>query len=744
MDQLEGQRCELGPGCEGIYVEPARDWINAELDPEDALMRVTAGQSELLKNDIYLSGDVVLTRGNASARAEQAHLDRNTNILTLDGAVEMRQPGMLIRSQHAVINADTQMGQFMDARYLDYGNGSRTTAVLANRISEYQLDLETATYTTCTPDNEVWSLKASHMHLDYETGQGTAKHARFNIQDVPVFYTPWLRFPLDDRRMSGFLWPTMGSSSQSGLDIAVPYYFNIAPNFDMTLAPHYYADRGTMTEGEVRYLNQYGWLTLSGAYLGEDNQTEEDRWLEDVKHAGRYGQYWSSYAKYTEVSDNDYFDDFELASLEVKRATHLEQKAGFVYASPKWRAEIEVADYQTIDRLVADPYRRLPQITLQNNAISDNFSPDLIFLTQLTSFDNKDSLIEGGRFVTGERAFVEGGVSFPMNWSAGFIIPTAKLRHLSYDLDTVDATQDSPSTTVPLGTLDMGLFFEREMRLGETAYTQTLEPRLYYFYSQYENQDDNPDFDTNRLTFTYNQLFRDTRFAGYDRLDDAKQLSVGVSSHFLREKDGREILGMSIGQIYYFEDRDIQLNNNFPETTDTDSSSEIAGELMFQPVDNLWLSSTAIWDSRESTMSEGGASFHYVSSSRAVYNLSYRYDRDAVFAPDENDLQRDLEQINASVALPVSKRWELFGSYQYDLSGDYSIENMVGLQYDGCCWLVRFAYQRALTSEKFEDGELKQDRDNTFLLEFQLKGLGSVGNRVLDLLQESILGYEEK
>lgn len=743
-EQLNGTACLLGPGCDGAYIEPPRDWLDAELKPEGAPIRVTAGASEMLEDNIFLAGEVFITQGDTSARANQAQLDRRTDILTLNGDVELRQPGLLIRSEHAVINTETQLGQFENTRLLDFDSGTRSTAVLADRVGEYQLDLQSASYTLCSPAEETWSLKAADIHLDYETGLGTATHARINIQDVPVFYTPWISFPIDERRMSGFLWPTLGESSNSGFEVAVPYYLNIAPNFDMTVAPHYLADRGTMTEAEARYLNQYGWLTLSGGYLDDDNKTGENRWIKDARHRGRYGSNWSSYLNYTKVSDDDYFDDFELASLEVKRATHLDQNIGIVYASPNWQAEIEAADYQTIDPLVQEPYQRLPQITVYNSAGGANFAPDLLFLTELTRFDHTNSFDQGGSRVTGDRAYLEGGLSFPMNWSAGFIVPTAKVRHLSYQLEEGLATQeDDINTTVPLATLDMGLVFERSIQLGKTAYTQTLEPRIYYFYSEYKNQEDNPNFDSGRLTFSYNQLYRDTRFSGHDRLDDANQVSVGLTSRFLRDGDGREALSMSIGQIYYFEDREVELNYNLPVSENDESNSEIAGELMYQPADNLWLSSTAVWDSIENNMNQAGASFHYVSSSQAVYNLSYRFDRDRILDPDSNNLLRNLEQLDLSVAQPVGDRWKLFARYQYDLDGDFSLETMAGVQYESCCWLTRFVYQRAVLNENLNNGSLEQDYDNTFLLEFQLKGLGSIGNRVQSLLQESILGYDD-
>ncbi len=743
-DQLPDQDCLLGPGCDGSYVEPLRDWPDANLDPKHAPLRSSSGNTELIPGFVTLSDKVILTKGNSSLQADNAKLDRNTNMLTLDGSVTLRQPGTLIRSDHAIIDTDTQLGVFDNAIFLDYNNGDRLTAELADRIGEQQLEFEGAQYTRCTPSAELWSLKAAHLSLDYETGQGTAKHARLKLWDTPIFYFPWLRFPLDDRRMSGFLWPSLGHSSNSGFEIAAPYYLNIAPNFDMTITPRHLADRGNMAEVEARYLNRYGWLTLSGGYLADDDETGEDRWIEDAKHQGRYGHGWSSYLNYTKVSDDDYFKDLTVSSLDIKRQTHLDQNIGMAYNSLGWSAELEAAKYQTIDNLVLEPYKRLPQLTLQNNASGTNFSPDLIFLTQLTSFDHNDDLDSGGLYVTGERYFVEGGLSFPMNWSAGYIIPTGKVRHLSYELDTGSSSlEESPDTTVGLGTVDMGLFFDRDILWGKNDYTQTLEPRLYYFYSEHEQQLNNPNFDTNKLTFTYSQLFRDTRFAGYDRLDDANQLSASVTTRFLRNGDGRETLSMSIGRIFYFDDRHVQVSPIITDPGDNTSSSEIAGQLTFQPLDNLWVTSSTLWETKRDHMTEASVAFHYISASSTVYNLSYRFDRDNIFAPEEADLFRDLEQADVSIALPVNQNWSLYGRYLYDIDASYSLEKMIGVQYESCCWLTRIAYQQAVLNEDLSPGNLSQERDNIYLIEFQLKGLGSIGQKAADLFRESIFGYEE-
>ena len=329
-----------------------------------------------------------------------------------------------------------------------------------------------------------------------------------------------------------------------------------------------------------------------------------------------------------------------------------------------------------------------------------------------------------------------------MRWAAGFIVPSAKIRSLSYDLDELSAGDDtSPSASTPLVTLDMGLIFERAGTFSGSSYTQTLEPRLFYFYSDYDDQIGNPDFDTKELDFSYSQLFRDSRFSGNDRLDDANQTSVGITSRFINNDDGREIITLSIGQIFYLEDRRVQLGSSAFE--DTVSNSNIATEIQIQPSDNTWLTTSLLWNSRTDTIDEGGFGVHYQTNNSSLYNLGYRFRRDSVRTL--GNTRRDLSQADASIVLPITDRWSVFGRYRYDIEEQYALDEMVGVQYDDCCWMVRLLYQQSVDDQYANElnDQIIVERDYAFVLEFQLKGLGSLGNKAESFLRESILGYED-
>ncbi|ARN74306.1 hypothetical protein BST96_09325 [Oceanicoccus sagamiensis] len=325
------------------------------------------------------------------------------------------------------------------------------------------------------------------------------------------------------------------------------------------------------------------------------------------------------------------------------------------------------------------------------------------------------------------------------------------MRNVSYELEAFDSDDDTPSATTPLATLDMGLVFERQTRFGDSNWLQTLEPRLYYFYSDYEEQNNNPDFDTKALKFSYSQLFRDTRFTGHDRLDDANQVSVGVTSRFINDGEGREVLTMSVGQIFYFDDRRVQLNAR--DDDEIVSNSQIATDIQYQPTDRLWLTNTLLWDSRQDYLQEGGIGMQYQASNKSLYNLGYRFNREA--ASNLGFGRRDVSQADASMVLPISERWTTFARYRYDVEENRSIDDVFGLQYEDCCWMVRLLYQRSFQDEfveVIEDDTLMPDeltsnivveRDYAFILEFELKGLGSLGNKAQKLLEENILGYED-
>lgn len=754
----EAQRCKKKSGCGGAYIEPTADWPESDQDPEQSPLRASSNDSEMVGEVLTVTGDVLISQGSRAVKADNASLNRSTSELTLSGNVEIREPGVLMRGSDALMNTDTGLGHIENARILQHDAGVRVTADLSNRPSEQIIELEQATYTQCTPDDELWRLSASEMELDNSTGWGSAKHAVLRVGNVPVFYSPYMTFPIDDRRKTGFLFPSF-SSGTNGFDVSAPFYLNLAPNYDATITPRHIADRGDMLELETRYMNDWGHWQIAGADLAKDDigytdpqtgEVREHRWLGSVKHNGSFGSYWSTSIDYTKVSDDDYFRDLNIDSLDIQRATHLEQNGRLNFNSSQWTGSLLVSDFQTINNLYPEPYKRLPQFSLEYRNDNQNFRPNLILDTEFTSFDHDKSIKDGGSFVTGDRAWAESGITLPMRWTAGFIVPTAKVRHVSYDLNdpSTNIPDKTSSATVGVGTLDMGLFFERQLQFSNTGYTQTLEPRLFYFYSEYEEQNSNPIFDTSELTFSYSQLFRDTRFTGHDRLDDANQASAGLTSRFIDNESGRESLVLSLGQIFYFEDREVNAIDPrtgvapVTNTTPTTSNSEIAAEIQYQPIDKLWFTTSALWDSRQDKMNESGVSLHHETEGEALYNLGYRYRRNGT---NVAGLYRNLEQADASVVFPISTSWRVMGRYQYDIDTERSLEEMVALEYGDCCWLTRLVYQKAAKDELPDGmGGTELDYDYQVILQFQLKGLGNLGAQASSVLRESILGYKDR
>lgn len=727
------QRCGLEPGCDGLYVEPARDWPGADRSPMTAPLQASARRSSMAGERVSLEGDVEIRKGNLSLEAGSAEFRRDEQHLTLKDGVALRQPGLLLRGDSAEIDTDTALGYLRGARFLSYDAGARASAEKIERPSEQRLKLKKASYTQCAPDNETWVLKSSRIELDYESGRGVARNSTVELYGVPAFYLPWINFPVDDRRATGVLWPSFGSNN-GGLDISVPYYLNLAPDYDMTLSPRYLEQRGEMLETEFRYLNRYSDWKLSSAYLPNDKLAEEDRWLTGVEEHGTIARRWQTAIDYTRVSDEDYFRDLGTSNLAVRRSTHLNQRAEIGYLGNRWVSQLKVQQYQTIAD-VEEPYRKLPQWHLEYRPRGVNFAPEPILLLDLTRFDHRQSIEDGGTEVTGDRGYGEAGLRFPMHWRAGYVIPSFKVRNVRYSLDT-NTGQSDPETTVNQASLDTGLYLERLFAGGD--WTQTLEPRLYYLFAEQKtDQAAQPDFDTALLDFSYEQLFRETRFTGYDRLQDADQAALGLRTRFVDNRAGREVLSLALGQLFYFDERHVQLPG---EPVESDSNSEIATALRYYPTPNSWFTTDLLWDSHEHQITQNNVAFHYRAPNDALYNLGYSLRRNRALGGAQI---RPVEQVDASLTLPLGRQWQLFAGWHFDIREDRSLESLAGVSYQNCCWLVRVVFQRSAEPDT-SNGSNDLTMDETVLLEFQLKGLGGIGDKIASVLEESIFGYRDE
>ncbi|TGD72471.1 LPS-assembly protein LptD [Mangrovimicrobium sediminis] len=742
-EALRSQRCI---SCEGRYIDPLAD-ADRQSSPDLSDIDARATRSELREGIAEFYGGVEVTQGYRQLSADSATLDREARSAELRGDIVLREPGLLLRGDLAHIESQSGEADISNSEFVLHEQHMHGTADLLERDENGVLHVHQGVITYCAPGENDWLMRAREMKLDVEEGLGTAYGARIDVAGVPLFYTPWLQFPLDDRRRTGFLWPEFGSDTQGGVDISAPFYFNLAPNYDLLYAPRFIEERGLSHEATARFLHpSVGMWQVGGAYMSNDerykddypDETSHDRWLAIVRQNGLFNQRWRSRVDYSEASDVNYMKDLDSSSLDSRRRTALLQLASLDYLGDRWLANLDVQQFQSLADDISNDYKKLPQFTLSYRQDGTPFELDPILLAQYSNFDSDDNR------VTGSRLYSEAGATYPMQWAYGFLTPTTKYRYLTYDLnDHPRYTDHNPETGSAMAKLDGGLFFDRQTRFGEKSMLQTLEPRLFYLYSQYKEQVDQPDFDSAELTFTYNQLFRETRFSGRDRIDDANQLSVGLTTRLIDEADGREKFNASIGQIYYFRDREVRLSPN-DEPLDN-SGSEVAGELGFFPNPSMSLRTSLVWDPNTDKMNSGNFIASYQPGGGRLFNLGYSYRRPLTTV---NTTQPPTEQAHFSTYLPLARNWRVFGAINYSVEANTSVEDMFGVEYDSCCYRVRLLHLRYYDTDTtpgrnpdFDDPQL--EREKSIQIQIVLKGMGGFGNRASGIMRDMIRGFTD-
>lgn len=726
------QLATLAPYCEGTYIEPVNDSPTAGQAFDTAALAASANSSELQQDKLAkFSGDVYIAKSDMRAYADEAVVNQETEILTLNGNVVIRDNNLLMQGSTATINTTDSTGNIENAEYVLHDAHMRGEAAVIERESESIANLQQSFITHCAPDSNAWSMKASKIVLNQETGIATATHAIIEVKDVPIMYVPYMTYPIDGERRTGLLWPSIAASDE-GIDITQPIYLNIAPDWDATLSPRYIGDRGLATELEVRHLNEYSDWVVSGAHI-DDKLYEDKRWIFGLDERGRFNSNWWHRIDYTTVSDDDFFNDLGTESLNVRRTVNLRKEGKFGYQSENWSFTTTAIEYQTLDASIAEQYKLLPAMELQYRQGSEEFSLTPLFYTQLTQFD-----IEDTARAKGTRLYAEPGVTFAMRWAGGFLTPTAKVRSVTYKLDDEhtlpSASEDSVGASVPMFSLDSGLYFDRDSNWFGSEYNHTLEPRLYYLYSEFEDQSDQPLFDTGQRTFDYNQLFRESRFTGVDRIDDSNQISMGVTTRFINKATGIENFNASIGQIRYFKNREVTTNG----TALIEDSSEVAGELMWQPIDGLRNRVSILYDHREHFVKQGAYKMSYIGDNNVIFNLgaTYRNGNKSIDASTGEEIDSATRQSNVSTIFPISRHWSAMAKFNYDHTNERELEQIAGLSYESCCWKTSILYQEGI--------DANNEIDRGFYIEFQLKGLGGSGNTINSILSESIEGYNER
>ncbi len=560
--------------------------------------------------------------------------------------------------------------------------------------------MEDVTYTTCVEGQDDVIIRAGELELDQGNNVGTARNVTLRFKDVPIFYLPYVTFPISNERKTGFLFPGIGRDSESGLVVEAPWYWNIAPNLDATITPRWMQDRGVQLAGEFRYLTERGQGVLRGEVLPSDDLYGDDRSAFSYRHDHRFTERLTGYIDVQHASDDDYFDDFE-TDVNVTSTTHLPERAQLAYRGDVWNVTALVAGYQTLDDSIDEinrPYDRLPQITFngsKSRVAGSGFKLDM--RGEVVRFDR-----DAG--VTGTRIDLTHSVSYPIRPVYGFVIPKLALRSTKYSLDNNPDGDDSPDRHVPIFSVDSGLYFERGTTWGGKSALQTLEPRLFYVYIPDEDQDSIPTFDTSEVSLnSMSALFRDNRFFGADRVGDTNQLTLGLTTRILDSKTGRQKLSASIGQAFFLEDRFVTLDDS---TRQDRSKSNFLAELDAQFENGLRTRAFLEYDTEESEISRGRLDLDYTPGDRKRIGIGYRYSGD--FS----------EQLNIDVDWGITPRWDFHLRERYDIDDSKNLETTIGFGYDACCWGIDFVYQRRL-----DRGE---EYKNAFYMIFELTGLGRV------------------
>lgn len=721
------------------------------------------------------TGHVVVRQGEREIKADEIQIQNKRTVKAL-GGIDYTDPIVHILGSGGDYSA-TGGANFKDAQFQLLQRSARGAAQTMSLTPEGILNLRDVTFTTCPANDESWKLKATDIKLDTVKKEGEARDAKINFMGVPIMYLPYVTFPLGDERKSGFLFPTLGSSSRGGVMLSVPYYWNIAPNMDFTAEPIGYSRRGIDIGGDFRYLEARSKGELLWHYLPDDPVFGGSRSDVRLRNSADLADNLRFVIDAENVSDPQYFQDFSQGP-EGTSTAFVERRATFSYRDDHWRIDGEAQHYETIDNTLTEvnrPYARVPSITASGDF---GWGPDSLFRygfdSEIVHFDRDVANLEGNcstaaalnppgihvsPCVTGWRMDVMPAVSFNLTDPGYFFRPALAYRFTQYELNnTLLQENRTPSRALPIASVDAGVLFERD--LGAAGNRRlTLEPRAMYLYAPYRNQNDIPIFDTALPDLVPVELFRTNRYVGADRVSDADQLAMGLTSRLLDGHNGRQFVAVTIGQIYYFETPRVTLPYEAPQSG---ARSNFVTQLAINAFQN-WNSNLSLqWNPQASQFERADVNIQYRPAADKVVNLAYRFERGTIHPASQcniidatGNLNTQLtaaqysqagicgfEQVELSGAWPIAGRWNVFAREVYSLQDKQPLESFAGFEYGSCCWRVRFGARRyisrrPLTPQSTEAGP----QDTAAWLQLELTGLASVGSASDTFLMDEIRGY---
>ena len=743
--------------CLGTYYQPKI--VDEYPDPatySKLPTKITAeGPSVLQNNGVsVLHKNVVVSQPGRLSQSDIGYLHRNgaTGKVTgieLKGHVRLAEYEKLLLGSYANIDLKTKKTYIKNAIYritgqTPYGEPYNAwgTAKYAVRSPDGLLTLDHATFTTCSPLKPSWQVSASKMVIDNKKKKAVAHNAVIRFKGVPFMYSPYYAFSLDKQRKTGFLTPIAGYSNSNGLNLSAPYYLNLAPNYDLTLRPEIYTKRGFMAGGLFRYLTPGSTGNIHGTFMPSDQAFKKFQQQNDLKGSTNRWQFnfndhtangrWNYDFTANQVSDPYYFQNFS-DNQNLVIANQLLNQATANYEGDHWNFQGMLQGYQTLhptvtQGFVPDQYQRLPEFDWQGQ---------YPHLTGPLGFNLDSQFVNFGfphyvanNQAVGQRYHVRPSLSAPYSNQYAYINPALYLDYTHYSVVNPQLTDSKNiDRALPIGNINAGLYFDRDFSFHDQHLSQTLEPQLNYLYIPYTNQDNIPDYDTIQLPFTYPQLFALNQYSGIDRIQNASQLTAGLTSRLINTDNGSQLLTASVGEIFYFNKRRVTLpGSNFQDGR----FSPIVAQLVAAPDANWSATWNFAWDPVIRHTNNNAVDLNYHGPNNHLIDIGYD------FAYQDGAGYNGLNRIRTGIAWPITDRLSVLGYVFYNLSLSYPDSYFVGAQYDTCCWAMRAIVS---TNEFNQGGTRGVNPRTTVYLQFQLKGLASVGNSDPSFLLSETLPY---
>ncbi len=726
----------------------AEDLVSEKKSPEisqDSVEIEGDNLETLLDRKMKARGNAILKKGNKTIKAEVIDYDEVSEKVTTNGNTNIDLENMSLTGSKLNYKFSDQTGYIDDATFnftpdkKQEKSSVRKGVVITERTYDFRGEaktvflegenkkrLQSSKITSCEVDSDDWYLKSSTMEVNTKTDRVNAYNSVIEFKGLPVLYTPYINFSLNKNRKSGFLASTFGTTTKSGFDFQIPYYFNISPNMDATLTARYLGKRGPLADGEFRYLEENYSGRNHVQFMNHDATSGQDnRYSLSLKHRHKFGNGWSGYYDFQKVSDDAYFSDLA-TMIQTTSVVNLPQRAGINYSGDIWKINFLTEKFQTLSDSSRSPYQRLPQINISAKKEYENYILDL--KSQWTYFDRDNKFtFNADSGVTGSRFSVTPSITIPIIETYGFIKPKLSTNIRSYNLNNLnDSTVfQSKDVVTPIFSVDSGMYFDRSINLFNEKHTNTLEPRLFYTYIPYKNQSTLPLFDTGLSDLNMQTLFSENQFNGQDRINDANQLTAALTSKFIDSR-GKEKLSGVIAQRFYFEDRKIFGDSINAKKANSDLYIGFAGRLE----NSLNIDMMMQYDPSANKILRNTISTRYNPEPGKMFNLSYR------MVDNVSSNTDDLKTMNVAGQWPLGNRFYSIGRFNYDLKTSQTIEVLGGVEYDGGCWVARTVFDRLSLPTS-------PTPNYTLFMQIELNGLGAIGsdpNKLNYLLYRNVPG----